>query len=171
MKPPSNTVASGKYTIGDKFVLANSGADYQGYYYEFQGKLFAGREFNIFAPQIIKKVETIENEDFEEGENENFRTRLFSSKTNKFPSIPLHKDEFFGLDPINSSPYNDSFRFFAKKNGTNPILIKEISRETFKSLQSNPLYQTLSISKNNINPTDLDRANKIMVGIKDFLLG
>jgi hypothetical protein len=151
MKPPSNLIMPGKYTIGNEFVLANSGVDYQGYYYEFQGRLFAGKTFNILAPEIIKK-ESI-------------------NPVTSFSSLPLNTL----TGPINlafdQQENESSFRYFTKQVNTNPILIKEISVETFKDLQSNPLYQTLAISVNNIeDPIALEGANKIMLGIKDFLM-
>ena len=55
MRPPSNIVASSQYTIGNEFVLISSKTDYQGYYYEFNGKYYTGKTFNISAPEIIKK--------------------------------------------------------------------------------------------------------------------
>ena len=156
-----------KYTIGGEFVLVNSKADYQGYYYEFQGRFFVGKAFNILAPEIIKKEPTPENEFFEEGENENFRSISFMPTSSKFPSLPLNNS---AISSTNQQDNTNSFRYFVKQINTNPILIKEISRETYNSLLSNPLYQTLIIPANNINTTILERADKIMFGIKDFLM-
>ena len=170
MRPPLNTIMLNKYTIGDEFVLASSKADYQGYYYEFQGRFFAGKTFNNLSPEIVKKEPTFEMS-FEEGEDDNSRSISFMSTSSKFPSLPLNDPNnpvFLALDIQDNT---DSFRYFAKQVNTNPILIKEISKETFNNLQSNPLYQTLAVRVNSIeDPVTLERINKIMFGIKDFLM-
>jgi hypothetical protein len=152
MRPPSNIVASSQYTIGNEFVLISSKTDYQGYYYEFNGKYYTGKTFNISAPEIIKK-------------------ESINPKSGSFPSLPVNTL----TGPINLAfdQQDDvgSFRYFAKQVNTTPILIKEISEETYNNLQSNPIYQTLSISVSNIeDPVTLERANKAMFGIKDFLM-
>jgi len=153
MRPPLNTIMLNKYTIGDEFVLVSSKANYQGYYYEFQGRLFAGKTFNAFSPEIVKKES------------------INSNQSGSFTSLPLNNL----TGPINLAfdQQDDvgSFRYFAKQVNTTPILIKEISEETYNNLQSNPIYQTLSISVSNIeDPVTLERANKAMFGIKDFLM-
>ena len=153
MRPPSNIIMLNKYTIGDEFVLASSKANYQGYYYEFQGKFFIGKTFNAFSPEIVKKES------------------INSNQSGSFTSLPLNNL----TGPINLAfdQQEDvgSSRYFTKQVNTNPILIKEISLETFNSLQSNPLYQTLAIPIEIIeDPINLERANKIMFGIKDFLM-
>jgi hypothetical protein len=169
MRPPSNIIIPGKYTIGDEFMLASSKIDYQGYYYEFQGKFFAGKTFNILAPEIVKKEPTFEMPF--EGEDESSRIISFMSTSSKFPSLPLNDPNnpvFLALDIQENT---DSFRYFAKQVNTSPILIKEISKETFNSLQLNPLYQTLAIPIRFIeDPVSLEKVNKIMFGIKDFLM-
>ena len=158
-----------KYTIGDEFVLASSKIDYQGYYYEFQGKLFVGKTFNILAPEIVKKEPTFEVPF--EGEDESSRIISFMSTSSKFPSLPLNNPNNPVVLAIDMQENTDSFRYFAKQVNTNPILIKEINRETFNSLRLNPLYQTLAIPIRFIeDPVSLEKANKIMFGIKDFLM-
>jgi len=159
-----------KYTIGDEFVLASSKADYQGYYYEFQGKFFIGKTFDAFSPEIVKKEPTFEMS-FEEGEDDNSRSISFMSTSSKFPSLPLNNPNNPVVLAIDIQDNTDSFRYFAKQVNTSPILIKEISKETFDSLRLNPLYQTLAIPVEVIeDPISLERANKIMFGIKDFLM-
>jgi hypothetical protein len=153
MRPPSNIIMLNKYTIGDEFVLASSKVNYQGYYYEFQGKFFIGKTFDAFSPEIVKKES------------------VNSNQSGSFTSLPLNNL----TGPINlafdQQENESSFRYFTKQVNTNPILIKEISIETFKDLQSNPLYQTLAIPIEVIeDPVTLERLNKIMLGIKDFLM-
>ena len=151
-------------------MLASSKADYQGYYYEFQGKFFIGKTFDAFSPEIVKKEPTFEMS-FEEGEDDNSRSISFMSTSSKFPSLPLNNPNNPVVLAIDIQDNTDSFRYFAKQVNTSPILIKEISKETFDSLRLNPLYQTLAIPVEVIeDPISLERANKIMFGIKDFLM-
>jgi hypothetical protein len=153
MRPPSNIIMLNKYTIGDEFVLASSKANYQGYYYEFQGKFFAGKTFNAFSPEIVKKE------------------LINSNQLDSFISLPLNN--LTGSINLAFDQQEDVgfFRYFTKQVNINPILIKEISLETFNNLRSNPLYQTLAIPIEVIeDPISLERANKIMFGIKDFLM-
>ena len=153
MRPPSNIVVSSQYTIGNEFILVSLKTDYQGYYYEFNGKYYTGKTFDAFSPEIVKKES------------------VNSNQSGSFTSLPLNNL----TGPINLAfdQQEDvgSFRYFAKQVNTNPILIKEISLETFNNLRLNPLYQILAIPIEVIeDPVTLERANKTMFGIKDFLM-
>ena len=51
---PSNQIIH-KYTMGNEYVNLSTGKLYQGYYYEFNGKKFTGKEFNPTASVLVEK--------------------------------------------------------------------------------------------------------------------
>jgi hypothetical protein len=54
MRVPSNIIIENKYTLGKELIYAKTYEEYQGYYYEINDKLFAGREFDPKALQLIR---------------------------------------------------------------------------------------------------------------------
>jgi len=56
MKVPANIIET-KYTSGNEFVFSFNYKYYQGYYYELNDKIFAGKEFNINAPELVKAIQ------------------------------------------------------------------------------------------------------------------
>ena len=58
-------------------------------------------------------------------------------------------------------------RYFSSQINIQPTIIKEISKDTYDSLQGNSLYQTTFIG-----PTQsIDQADKQLPGLKAFLIG
>jgi len=53
LRIPKNQIITGKYTLGKEYVILSSYAPYQGYYYNLNGRTFAGKEFDPKAPEII----------------------------------------------------------------------------------------------------------------------
>ena len=47
---PSNQIVKSKYTIGKEYMFESTYREYQGYYYELNGKLFAG---NMTLPSMF----------------------------------------------------------------------------------------------------------------------
>ena len=56
-------------------------------------------------------------------------------------------------------------RYFSQQTNVKPITIKEISKETYDSLQGNSLYKTTFIGPDKTE----DQAEKEMPGLKTFL--
>ena len=161
MRIPSNIIEI-KYTSGREFVFSLNYKYYQGYYYELNGKIFAGKEFNANSPELIKS------------NNNNVNTLLTDSKTYTYGF--LSKIKLNNTSPssiISKGNINGGIRYFSKKNNTNPILIREITEETFKQYQNDPFYQVISIEFPEGgyfgNQKNLDEAEKIMPGIKIFI--
>ena len=162
MKVPSNKVKTGKYTPGGEFVEETTNKAYQGYYYELNNSLYAGREFKAGAPKIIRVQEA--NKLY----YNNFDTAIFSLISG-ITSQQLSSPKVAGITNTSGSP----IRYFAKKLNTNPILIKEIDKNTYNSLQKDPTYQTIIInlpSGDNPNSKVIDNADKQMPGLKSFIL-
>ena len=162
MRIPSNIIEI-KYTPGKEFVFSLNYKFYQGYYYELNGKTFAGKEFNADAPELVRS------------NNNNVNTLLTNSKTYIYGF--LSKVKLNNVSPssiISKGNISGGMRYFSKKNNTNPILIREITEETFKQYQNDPFYQVISIEFPEGgyfgNQKSLDEAEKKMPGIKTFIL-
>ena len=164
MKIPSNIITTGKYTIGDEFVLPNTNEPYTGYYYEINGSFFQGKSFNTNAPKIIKKQDSNKLLD-------NPKTKTYAQLSN-VTSQQLAIPEYSHLPFSNLLPtdYNgEGVRYFIKQLNLSPILIREVNATAFQSLINNSLYQTLAIESDNL--PRLDELDKLMPGLKAFLSG
>lgn len=164
---PKTAIITGKYASQGEYIYASTNTPYEGYYYEFAGKKFAGKEYSVDALEIIKPLSTPQNTFLR-----NPLTSLYSLISNglsqvpqsvNFVSIPYNNDSDF-LYEQNQQP-----RFFCKKVNDPSIGIKEINENTYKSLQNNPLYQTTYIGTYN-NKTQLreDAFNQIE-GLMTFI--
>ena len=60
MRLPKNIISENLYTSGNEFVDATTNSLYQGYYYEINGKFYAGGTFDSKAPEIIKIKEEVD---------------------------------------------------------------------------------------------------------------
>jgi hypothetical protein len=164
MRVPSNIIKSDLYTSGNEFVNANTKIFYQGYYYELNGKFYAGDNFDVNAPEIIKKEQI-------DSLLKNNNTTIFStisgitSKT--ISNIPIQginlgeggADLSHGNEPV----------FFCKYSNVTPILIKAIEEKTYLSLQGKPQYQTIFIGTYRGFTIDPNQAEIQMIGLKEFL--
>jgi hypothetical protein len=54
IKLPPNIIVTSKYTSGDEYMFESTYNKYQGYYYELNGKIYAGKVFDSFAPILVK---------------------------------------------------------------------------------------------------------------------
>jgi hypothetical protein len=158
---PLNLIITSKYTMGNEYLVKSTYADYQGYYYELNGNVFAGKTFNPKAPILIAVGSNKVND------------LLINPETSTYGSISK-----INVNPndFNSSIYNESsaVRYYAKKINSYPILIKEINKDTYNKLQLDPLYQTTSVifpaSDFEIDYVALDKADQQMPGLKAFIL-
>jgi len=162
MRVPKNVIVTSKYTSGNEFVYAQTSTPYQGYYYEFNGKTFAGKELKANDPEILKITSDKVNRLF----NKEISTAVYSLvsgvtsqilTTPSVKSIPTTTDRFA----------YQSTRFFYKKYNNN--LIKETDENGYKSLQSQPIYQTTFIGKYNGIVQTVDQAEQQVPGVKAFL--
>ena len=162
---PKNIIVESKYTIGNEYILLSSYQRYQGYYYEMNGKYFAGKEFDQNAPELQK---------------------IISPKSNSL--LKIASGFLFGkLSGININQKNTptsviyqatqedynrgySIRYFYKKINITPIIIKETNKENYDLLINDPLYQVVSIKWDGVRfNTNLEEAEKQMPGLKAFL--
>lgn len=159
MRIPSNVIETGKYTSGGEFVYKSNQSPYKGYYYILNDRFFEGKEYKADAQEIIQIKESntllyrLATAAFSLASgitSQNLRQNLVPS----FPTIALNK-------------LNIEIRYFSRKVNVRPTVIKEINKETYDSLQGDPLYQTTFVG-----PTqNIDQADKQIPGLKTFLIG
>ena len=140
---PRNLIVENQYTYGGELFDKNTGKSYKGYYCIVQENKYYTGKTYLSTSQELVKSP---------------------------PSISTTTET-----KIASSFPNDRFgkRYFTKKVTTNPIIIKEINKDTYTQLVNNPFYQTIAIDGTKIfsGSKTLDEAEKKMPGIKAFLLG
>jgi hypothetical protein len=167
MRVPKNTISENLYTSGNEFVDATTNASYQGYYYEINGKFYAGGTFNSKAPEIIKIKEA--NSLFN-----NISTALFSALSGISSQAllsPIVKGNPVGTNDDLLSGHGNEVLFFSKQVTSTPILIKSIDEKTYLSLQGIATYQTIYIGDYKGNIITPEQAYSQMSGLKAFLGG
>lgn len=160
---PKNQTVESKYTSGGEFMFASTQNEYKGYYYEINGKTFAGEKFNPNNSEIIKI------------KSDKYNPLLGKAATylyGRISGVKLNQSRF------SSSPVSSNLnlldkggeymlQFYCKKINSN--IIKAIDEEIYISLQKDPLYQKTFIGiYNNTNQTP-DDAEQQLPGIKAFL--
>ena len=166
MRLPKNIISENLYTSGNEFVDATTNALYQGYYYEINGKFYAGGTFDSKAPEIIKIKEA--NSLFN-----NISTALFSALSGISSQAllsPIIKGNPVGYSDLLSGHDNEVL-FFSKQSTATPILIKYIDENTYLSLQGIATYQTIYIGDYKGNTITPEQAYSQMSGLKTFLGG
>ena len=158
MKVPKNKIKEGKYTSGGEFMDVSTNTPYKGYYYEMNGAQYAGKTFDPKATKLspIKDQNKLFN---------SASTAIFSLISG-ITSQAISSASVSGK-PVNTSDKPSVVRYYAKKMNVQPIAIREVDENTFKSLQTDPLYQTTFVGNNQ----NVDQAEKQMPGIKSFLQG
>jgi len=156
MRIPANIIETGKYTTGRELVYKETQTPYQGYYYILNNRYFVGKEYKVDAPELIKITQS--------------NTLLFRPSTAIFSAISGITSKMLRPAKVSSVQSNIEsnstlIRYFSQQVNIKPTIIKEISKETYDSLQQNPLYITTFVG-----PTqNIDKANQQMPGLKAFL--
>jgi len=161
VKVPANIIET-KYTSGNEFVFSFNYKYYQGYYYELNGKTFSGKEFNINAPELVK------------ADSKEINPLLTSAKTLIYGSlskIKLNNINVKGVVPADAHNVNiDLVTFYCKKINTNPILIKQVSEQTYYILKNDPLYIVTYIGNYKGIDQSIYDASKQIPELRDWLL-
>lgn len=164
LRIPKNQIITGKYTAGKEYMFVSTYREYIGYYYELQGKLYAGKEFDIRAPELI-----LINSD-------QVNKLLINPNTYIYGKVSGTKVIQTKIESTVFTPTEDDYakgskiRYFVKKINANPIIIKEVNQTNYNTIKADPLYQVLEANVK-LYPTenDLDILNKQMLGLKDYL--
>jgi hypothetical protein len=162
---PQNIIVESKYTSGNEYIIIDTNIIYKGYYYEINGKIFAGKEFDINAIELQKLLPKNINP---------FLLQVSSYVYGKLSNVKLNNT--LPISTIYQPTQEDydrgySIRYFYKKINTTPIIIKETNQENYNLLINDPLYQVALIKWGTlkINDTNLTQAEQQMPGLKAFL--
>jgi hypothetical protein len=165
MRIPANTITENQYTIGNEFMYLATNKEYQGYYYIFNDRYFTGKTYNSNTSSLELIFIKEKNTNLFLTQASTYIYGVILGKASKNLSSP----KFNSIIKSDLDTDQEGVEtYYAKKLNTNPILIKQISKETFQSLKSDPFYQVISI---NSDYSNLDEADKQMLGIKAFLRG
>ena len=159
---PLNQIVSNKYTVGKELIYESSYKEYQGYYYEINDKIFAGKEFRYDAPTLIKI-----NSDNINILKQNPKTERYSVVSNQ----KIFKEKKIISQPTGgNTPEGDlkEINFYCKQINTN--IIKRIDEDVYVSLQNNPLYQTTFVGEYDSQNQSLEEAEKQIPGILDWVV-
>lgn len=151
------------YTSGKEYINEKTHEEYQGHYYKFNGKIFAGKEFNSNAPVLIPIPKDNRNVPL------NFNKLLTQAATYVYGRISGKK--ISGNIPLSFIyNYESNIRYFT--HHVNKKQIKEISKDTFDSLQNNPnpLYNTIKLNFiSGFDELELTTAEQKIPGIREFV--
>jgi len=161
LKIPQNQIIESKYTIGKEYMFVSTQNEYQGYYYELNGKLFAGKEFNPNNPEIIK----IQSSRFNK-----LLSNLSTYTYGKLSGVNISSNIVNSL-PKSDNPNASSIetKFYCSKINVSPTIIKEISEDNYKTIQNDPIYKTTYVGIYNNKVQSIDDADKQIPGLKTFL--
>jgi hypothetical protein len=152
---PQNKIIKSKYTVGKEYMFETTYREYQGYYYELNGKLFAGKEFNSNAPILVQIKPS------------NLNKLLTNARTYAYG-----RASGMNINSNKPSPffyrYESDIRYFIYEINKN--LIKEINKDTFDAFQTNSLYVTVKLSfTSGFNEQELKEAETKIPGITTFV--
>lgn len=158
---PSNLI-SVKYTQGNEFLRADTYASYQGYYYEFNGKTYIGKEYSISSIELLKAG------------TKQINPLLNNSSTFTYGAISGQNIQSVNIVSIpfvaNSEDLSKGYkmRYFVKKANEN--LIKETNQSTYNQVKNNTLYQSLEIKYDlRMMGSDISVYENQMPGISTFI--
>jgi hypothetical protein len=127
MRVPSNIITENKYTLGKELLYAKTYKEYQGYYYEINDKLFAGREFDPKALQLIR-INSLDINLL----RLNPKTATYGNLTKTI--LPNNRIISIPFDP------QSGLKYLAKQLNSSPIRIFFVSKETYEREKTNSLY-------------------------------
>jgi hypothetical protein len=164
LRIPKSQIVTSKYTSGKEYMFVTTYREYIGDYYELKGKIYAGKEFNINAPELMKINSDKVNKLLTNPSTYIFGKLSGTSINNFKPEVKLPDDD---LD----SEVKD--RYFIQKININPILIKEVTEASYNQAKTDPIYKTVSLKWNPIGENEgrVIEADKKMPGLKIYLDG
>jgi hypothetical protein len=127
MKVPANIIIENKYTLGNELIFAKTYKEYQGYYYEINDKLFAGREFDPKALQLIR-IDSVD-----------INLLKLNSKTSTYGNltkVTLPNNRIISIPFM----FESGLKYIAKQLNSSPIRLFFVSKETYEREKTNPLY-------------------------------
>ena len=172
MKIPLNQIKSNQYTSGGELVEKTSFKEYKGYYYVIGDKYFSGKEYNPKTIELVKNSPQTSKVNSFSGDT----LKYFYSAAPAIQNIISKPQSVSGIN-TNPSPLTSenkiTNRYFIKKQNTTPVLIKEVSEDTFNNT-TDPIYIKVSLkfdpAQGGFNKEQVDYVDKYqMQGLKVFL--
>jgi hypothetical protein len=152
---PQNQTITSKYTSGGEYMIANTQNEYKGYYYELNNKTYAGENFNINNPEIVKI------------NSDKYNKLLGNPNTYAYGVVSGVKIGSFIPSSIVYN-YNSDIRYFTYH--ITKKLIKEVNEDVFKLVQTNPIYTSVKLTfVSGFKENELKEAEKKIPGITDFV--
>jgi hypothetical protein len=164
MRVPKNIIVTSKYTQGNEYMYKDTQESYQGYYYELNDKLFAGKEFDVYSLELLRITPS------------NINTFLTKASTYVYgaisgvkilntltPSVALTNESDEETYLINKS---DEETYYTRKINETPYSIKQITKETYTNTLKDPIYQSVILKPDYSN---IDQAEQQIPGLKAFL--
>jgi len=154
------------YTSGKEYLVLSTQKEYQGYYYEVNGKFFSGKEFNVSSPEIIK---------ISSNKVDKFKQDPATSTYSKISKVKIPNPEIKSYDTtLKAEQFEAVTQYFISNTTIKPTLIKQVNKETYDSLKNNPIYKrttlTLYPGTDSGYPSgDLDKAEKELSGIRLYV--
>lgn len=181
LKIPQNQIVKSQYTSGGEYMFISTQKGYQGYYYELNGKLFAGKEFNANNPEITKIQSSNYNKLLGKASTYAYGkisgTKIINNIVNSLPNS--NSPNLTDVVDASSGNMNDTLislntlpektKFYCSKTNVSPIIIKEIDEQNYTNLQKDPLYKTTYVGNYNNKFQSIDEAEKQLPGIKTFI--
>ena len=172
LRIPKNQIQEKKYTNGKEYMFETTYREYKGYYYEVNGRLFAGEEVTTNSPILIPIKSPNVNSlltnasTYVYGVISNFK--LKNTKVTGIPKLDIDNTVAPGVTLPEGKVGDTSLNFYCQSS-IDPSKIKEIDENTFKTLQEDPLYKTSFVGTyNNITQT-LNQAEKQISNITLFV--
>ena len=168
---PKNRVKTGKHTEGNEYVIASSGVEYKGYYYEENGIAYAGKDSTIYQTKILLELAPV-NFMADIALTTGFFTDAYNFAKSNLETAKTIADKVFPSKPIQQSSDNPKFgtHNYIQKNNEN--IIKEIdsSDPMFPKFKKDPTYQVVSINFNSMDiEQQIEEGEKIIPGLKTFV--
>jgi hypothetical protein len=158
LRVPQNQIVTSKYTAGKEYMFVSTYREYKGYYYELNGKMFAGKEFNPNNAELMKLNSNNVNK---------LLTNPFTYLYGKISGTKLNNTKInsYYFNPDNT---DNVFRYFTKK--TNENIIKEVDESNFNQTKNNPIYLSVALYyQSGFNENDLNNAEKTIPGLKEYI--
>jgi hypothetical protein len=161
LKIPKNIIIEAKYTQGKEYMTVNTYKEYQGYYYELNDRVFAGKEFDVFAPELIRlssnkvnplltRLSTYAYGALSQKQNDILSTVINALATDTNPNTDKSGEDTYYTRKINETPYS----------------IKQIDKETYTNTLKDPIYQSVILKADYSN---INEAEQQIPGLKAFL--
>lgn len=142
MRVPSNLITENQYTIGKEFMYLMTYKEYQGYYYIINDRYFTGKTYAESGSLELIKINPENNNLLLTQASTYVYGLLSKTKINNSKVPGVVSSDIYDIDP-------EITNFYCKKLNTNPILIRQISEQTYSNIKNDPLYVVTYIGKYN----------------------